>query len=196
MHRFWSAFIGSVTASSVLLAGAVREPAASEGAAPEKKASAPLEGEWDLRECDNSGHTIGYHPDVKVSPGYALLMCAYMAKYPDKGSEVKGMRWRFVRDKLKVEWILEKDRKESRAPVAEFTFRLDATDKPWTMDLTWQPPGFEGMVREEKGQIVVGIYQKDGDRLEVVLNHSGKARPLAFKADRSRYRLIFHKVSP
>jgi hypothetical protein len=51
------------------------------------------------------------------------------------------------------------------------------------------------LVRGEKGQVVLGIYQKEGDRLEVVLNHTGKARPSAFKADRSRYRLIFRKVS-
>jgi hypothetical protein len=51
------------------------------------------------------------------------------------------------------------------------------------------------LLRDEKGQVVLGIYQKEGDRLEVELNHTGKARPSAFKADRSRYRLIFHEVS-
>jgi hypothetical protein len=52
-----------------------------------------------------------------------------------------------------------------------------------------------GLVRDEKGQVVLGIYQKEGDRLEVVLNHTDTARPSVFKADRSRYRLIFRKLS-
>jgi uncharacterized protein (TIGR03067 family) len=194
MVRLAISLLGLVTGISLLLAGALRELAATEAPAPEQKESAPLEGEWDLREWDNGGQTIGYHPDVKVSPGYALLMCAYVAKVPEKGSEVKGMRWHFAREKLKVEWILEKERKESQHLVAEFTCRLDGKEKPSAIDLAWQPPGFDGLVREEKGQVVAGIYKRDGDRLEVGLTASGKTRPREFKADRSHYRLIFHKV--
>jgi uncharacterized protein (TIGR03067 family) len=194
MERLSFCLVGLFTASSLLLAGAMRELTAQEAPAAEPKQPAPLEGEWDLREWDNAGQTIGYHPDVKVSPGYALLMCAYVAKVHEKGSEVKGMRWHFAGEKLKVEWILDKDGKESRHTVAEFTCRFEGKDKPLPIDLTWQPPGFEGLVREAKGQVVVGIYRRDGKRLEVVLSDSGKNRPREFKADRSHYRLILHKV--
>jgi uncharacterized protein (TIGR03067 family) len=168
--------------------------AAPDTSDPKKAEPTPLEGVWELRECDNGGRTIGYHPQAKVSPGYALLMFAHQATSPQKGSDIKGMRWRFAGDKVTVEWLVEEDKKQSRQRLAEFTCRLDGKTEPASLDLTWLPPGLEDLVREEKGQVVPGIYKREDDRLEMVLSHTGKNRPRAFKADRTSYRLVFQKV--
>jgi uncharacterized protein (TIGR03067 family) len=160
---------------------------------PREAVASPVEGNWELSEFDNGGRTIGYHPQVKVTPGYAVQMFAYTAKNPEKGSDVKGMRWHFARERLAVDWVVEEDKKESRYRLGDFTCRFDARAKPATIDLTWQPPGLEGLVREEKGQVVPGIYKRDGDKLEVLLSHTDKDRPREFKVDRSSYRLVFRK---
>jgi uncharacterized protein (TIGR03067 family) len=171
-----------------------RQRSATGAAAAEKKEPGPLDGAWELTECDNGGAAIGYHPEVKVPPHHALLMFAYMAKNPKKDSDIKGMRWLFTKDKVTVELVVLEDKKKSREKLAEFTYRLDEAAKPRTMNLTWQPPGFEGMVREQRGQVIQGIWKMDGDKLEVVFNHSGKNRPREFKVDRSCYRLVLRKV--
>jgi uncharacterized protein (TIGR03067 family) len=199
MKRFWLSVSG--LGIVMFLSGAVftgdwlnNGLAANEGADPKKAEATRLEGTWKLSECDNGGRTIGYHPQLKISPGYALLMFAYTAKYPEKGSGIKGMRWHFAQDRLTVEWVLEEGKKESRHKLGEFTSRFDDKGEPATMDLTWQPPGLEGMVPEKKGQVVHGIYRRDADKLEVVLKHTGKDRPREFKADRTSYRLVFQKA--
>ena len=168
------------------------QAAAKEAPTADKKDSAQLAGAWELTECDNGGRTIGYRPQAKVTPGYAVLMFAYAAKSPEKGSG--GMRWHLAQDRLTVEWVVEEDKKESRHKLGDFTCRLGAKGEPATIDLTWQPPGLEGLVREEKGQVVRGIYKRVGDKLEVVLSHTGKDRPREFKADRTSCRLVFQKV--
>ena len=65
--------------------------------------------------------------------------------------------------------------------------------KPVALDLTWRPPGFDGMCRDEKGQKVLGILRGD-DKLEVVLDFSGKKRPAAFQPNKSCYRLVFRRL--
>jgi hypothetical protein len=157
----------------------------------EKKGPGKLDGSWELVECDYR-HTVGYHPLLKVPPGYAMLMFAYTATNPKADSEKQAMRWRFEK-RLIVETVSAKDAKETPEKLAEFDYVLREQDKPAALDLTWRPPGLGGMCKDEKGQKVLGIFRRD-DKLEVVLNFSGKERPTAFKPDRSSYRLVFRRV--
>lgn len=168
------------------------QPPAKRAVAEEKEGPGKLDGSWELVECDYR-HTIGYHPELKVSPGYAMLMYAFAATNPKGGSEKQAMRWRFAEKSLIVETVSARDRKEVREKVAEFDCVLRTQDKPAVLDLTWRPPGFDGMCRDEKGQKVLGIFRCD-EKLEVVLDFSGKERPAAFKPNKSCYRLVFRRV--
>jgi hypothetical protein len=160
--------------------------------AQEKGKPGKLDGSWELVECDYR-YTIGYHPLLKLSPGYAMLMYAYTATNPKDGSEKQAMRWRFADKGLIVESVAARDGKEVRNKVAEFDCVLRPQDKPAALDLTWRPPGFGDMCRDEKGQKVLGIF-RGKDKLEVVLDFSGKQRPAAFKSNKSCYRLVFRRV--
>jgi uncharacterized protein (TIGR03067 family) len=193
MPRAAFLLFGLIVAATLLVAGAGVIFASWVAPAPIKK-PVRLEGVWELKEVDNGGRTIGYHPQLRVSPGYALLMFAHQARYPDGRSPWKGMRWRFAGDKLTVEWLPGPGQKKPEEPLGRFTCRFDERASPRTIDLTWQPPGLEWIVREEKGQVVRGIYKKDSDTLEIVLSTDGKDRPGRFKAQRSHFRLVLRKV--
>jgi hypothetical protein len=169
------------------------QPPANKDVAEEKEGPGKLGGTWELVECDYGGRTIGYHPLLKVSPGYAMLMLAYQATHPEKDAEKQVMWWRLTDKKLIVETVSTRDAKKERQQVAEFDCVLGTQDKRAVLDLTWQPPGFEGMCRDEKGQKVLGIF-RGAEKLEVVLDFSGKTRPAAFKPDKSCYRLVFRRV--
>jgi hypothetical protein len=153
-----------------------------------------LKGSWELVECDYP-RTIGYHPDRKVSPGYALLMYAYAAVNPEKNSPKQVLRWRLVETRLMVETATATDGKEERETVAQFDCVFRTRDKPAGLDLMWQPPGFDDLCKEEKGQKVLGIFRGE-EKLEVVLDFSGKKRPAAFTPNESCYRLVFRRVKP
>jgi hypothetical protein len=168
-------------------------PPARKALAKKKEGPGKLDGSWELAECDNGGRALGYHPDLKVSPGYAMLMYAFAAKSPEKGSEKQAMRWRFANKSLIVETVSARGAKQVREKVAEFDFVLRTRDQPAALDLTWRPPGLGGLCRDEKGQKVLGIFRCD-KKLEVVLNLSGKGRPAAFKPDKSCFRLVFRRV--
>ena len=168
------------------------QPAAKKAVAQEKERPGKLDGNWELVECDYR-HTIGYHPDLKVPPGYALLMWAFAATHLKEGSEKYALRCRFAETGLTVETVSTRGTKEVRDKVAEFDCVLRAQARPTALDLTWRPPGFEGMCRDEKGQKVLGIFRGD-EKLEVVLDFSGKERPAAFKPNKTCYRLVLRRV--
>jgi hypothetical protein len=151
-----------------------------------------VQGSWELVECDHR-HTIGYHPERKVSPGYALLMYAYAAAHPQKDSAKQTLRWHFAGTKLTVETVTAENGREVRETVAQFDCVLRTRDKPAALDLTWLPPGFDDMCRDEKGQKVLGVFRCE-DKLEVVLDFSGRRRPAAFQPDKSCYRLVLRRV--
>jgi uncharacterized protein (TIGR03067 family) len=168
------------------------QPPARGAGAEEKEGSGKLEGSWELVECDYR-HTIGYHPDRKVSPGYALLMYAFAAANPRKDAEMETMRWRFAEKRLTVETVSVQDKKEVSETLAEFDYVLRTRHKPAALDLTWRPPGFDDLCKNEKGQKVLGIF-RCAEKLEVVLDFSGKQRPADFKPDKTRYRLVFRRM--
>ena len=168
------------------------QPPAKKAVAEQKEGPGKLEGSWELVECDYR-RTIGYHPKLKVSPGYAMLMYAFAATNPKGDSEKHTLRWRFAEKRLTVETVSARDAKEVREKVAEFDCVLRTQAKPVALDLTWRPPGFDGMCRDEKGQKVLGIFRGD-DKLEVVLDFSGKERPAAFQPNKSCYRLVFRRL--
>ena len=56
------------------------------------------------------------------------------------------------------------------------TVKLDPSKSPKAMDIR----GAEG---PNKGKTILAIYELDGDTLRVCYDHSGKARPSAFKAE-------------
>jgi hypothetical protein len=194
-----SLVVASLVGAGLCLVGpyaaAVRsqgQPPAHGAGAGEKEGPGKLEGGWELVECDYR-HTIGYHPDRKVSPGYALLMCAFAAANPKKDTEKEAMRWRFTEKKLTVETVSVRDKKEVCEQLAEFDYVLRTRNKPAALDLIWRPPGFDDLCKDEKGQKVLGIC-RCAEKLEVVLDYSGKDRPADFKPDKTRYRLVFRRV--
>jgi len=191
---FWIVVIGA--AAGIGLFGPAGEivrgqtpPPAKQAAAKGKEASAKLLGRWELAECDYGGQTIGYHPALKVSPGYAMLMFAFTATHPDKGAEKRQMQWSFDEKGLVVE-SLSPEKKNPPEKVAEFGYAVRPQDKPGQIDLTWRPPGFDGMCENQQGQKVLGILRGE-EKLEVALDFSGTKRPAAFQAGRDCYRLVF-----
>jgi len=167
-------------------------PPAGRPADKEEGGLGKLEGSWELTACDYR-HTIGYHPDLKVPPGYALLMYAYASLNPKAGSAKRALRWRLAEARLSVEAVPAGDAKGAREEVAEFDYALGTRDKPAALDLTWRPPGFGGLCPDKKGQKVLGVIRV-GERLEVALDFSGKKRPASFAPNRTCYRLVFRRV--
>jgi uncharacterized protein (TIGR03067 family) len=84
-------------------------------------------------------------------------------KAPDE--LLQGMAVEIKGDKITV---TEKGKR-----VVEFGYKLDATKKPATIDLTY-------LSGEEKGQVELGIYQFEGDTVKFCTTEKGKARPTAF----------------
>src|SRR5208282_6408981 len=71
------------------------QPATEKTAAEGKEAVGKLDGTWELVECDYR-RTIDYHPESKVSPGYAMLMFAFTAANPEKGSDKHVLQWHCI----------------------------------------------------------------------------------------------------
>jgi hypothetical protein len=201
MKRFRILFLGVIVASSLILVHATVAGGPFAGAADAGKVQdsnkgepAQLDGAWDLVDCDIGGHVIGYHPDGKIGPSYALLMVCYGAKPSKKAPAAQRMRWQFVRDKLIVEADLESDDKGSRSKFGEFVCRFGGKDKPWAMDLIYQPrvPGVG--LHQERAQVIAGIYRREDNKLEVMLSRFGEERPRDWKPDSHSYRLVLQKV--
>jgi uncharacterized protein (TIGR03067 family) len=90
--------------------------------------------------------------------------------------EIKGAKVTIKDNKLTLEG-LDKEKKE-------FTFKLDPSTKPKSVDLISLDGTF-------KGQTTLGIYALDGDSLKFCLgNQESKVRPKAFKADKESDLLV------
>jgi uncharacterized protein (TIGR03067 family) len=67
--------------------------------------------------------------------------------------------------------------------VVEFGYKLDATRKPGTIDLTY-------LTGDEKGQVELGIYQIEGPTVKFCTSEKGKSRPTAFGSSRDDDRTV------
>jgi len=73
----------------------------------------------------------------------------------------------------------------NKASVVKFTYKLDLSEKPPKIDLTWAEFA-------NKGKVDLGIYRLEGDKLTLCTSQIGKERPQAFEAKEGSGHTLLH----
>ncbi len=103
----------------------------------------------------------------------------------EKLDNTKHWRIRLVIDKDRISWQQALD-EGNAASVVPFSYRLDPSKDPKTIDLTWADA-----MSVNKNKKLLGIYRLQGDELTICVNWRDDTRPKQFESrKKSGYTLV------
>ena len=104
-----------------------------------------------------------------------------ITSFASDGEEVPAetiARWRRLVERDRVTW------KQGNDTMVELTIKFDPAAKPMTLDSTIA-------TGDSKGEVLLAIYELDGDELRVCFNAPTKPRPTDFSSTKGSGQMMF-----